>query len=76
MNTTFTTTYGRTPFVKAQASVSKALAAHRFASDVERAATMHALYCAYVRLECVGTGNVADVTERANLLAVCRTIIL
>lgn len=76
MSTTFTTTYGRAPFVKAQAGVNKALAAHRVASDAERVDTMLALYCAYVRLESVGTGNAADAAERVNLLALCRTIIL
>ena len=72
----FATTYGRAPFVKAEASVNAALVAYRMASDATREAAKMDLYMAYVRLECVGTGNASDAATRTSLLETCGTIVL
>ena len=72
----FATTYGRAPFVKAEASVRAALVAFRMASDATREAAKMDLYMAQVRMECVGTGNAADEATRFELLNTCRQITL
>lgn len=74
--TQFRSSYGRAPFVKAEADLRNAMNSFRLATEAARMDSFLALYGAYVRMECVGVGNDADAATRTGLLNMVRPIVL